>query len=71
VIFLASDSGFTEVPSNKIPEISTIYHGHNVLATDLDNDGKTEIIYGPGLGYKKDYAGLYDDYQVFQPVSPL
>jgi len=71
VIFLASDNGFTEVPSNKIPEISTIYHGHNVLATDLDNDGKTEIIYGPGLGYKKDYAGLYDDYQVFQPVSPL
>lgn len=71
VIFLATNAGFTEVPANKIPDISTIYHGHNVLAADLDNDGKTEIIYGPGLGYKTDYKGLYDDYQIFTPVSLL
>jgi hypothetical protein len=71
VIFLSTQNGFTEVPSSKIPNISTIYHGHSVLASDLDNDGKTEIIYGPGTGYKKDYAGLYDDYQVFRAVNPL
>jgi len=71
IIFLSDTNGFTEVPENKIPAISPIYNGHTVLAVDLDNDNKTEIIYGPGTGYKKDYAGLYDDYQVFKPVSPL
>jgi hypothetical protein len=71
VIFLANNNGFVEVPENKIPEISTVYHGHNVLASDLDNDGKTEILYGPGLGYKPEYKGLYDDYQIYKPVSLL
>lgn len=71
VIFLSTSTGFSEVPASKLPEVTTLYHGHNTLATDLDNDGKTEILYGPGLGYKKDYAGLYDDYQVYKPVSNL
>lgn len=70
-VFLSTATGFTEVSSSKIPEVSTLYQGHNVLVTDLNSDGKTEIIYGPGLGYKKDYAGLYDDYQFFTPVSLL
>lgn len=71
VIFLATDSGFTEVSSDKIPNVTTLYHGHNVLMADFDNDGKSEIIYGPGLGYKSGYAGTYDDYQFFKSISPL
>jgi len=71
VVFLSTATGYLEVPASRVPEITTLYAGHNVLATDLDNDGKTEILYGPGLGYKKDYAGLYDDYQVYKPVSNL
>lgn len=71
VIFLNTTNGFTEVSSSKIPEISTVYNGHSMLATDLNGDGKPEIMYGPGLGYKKDYAGNYDDYQIYTAVSPL
>jgi len=70
-IWLNKNSTFTEVPANKIPNISTIYGGHHSLITDLDGDNKAEIIYTPGLGYKSDYAGNHDDYQVYRAKDPL
>lgn len=72
VIYLnKNNTDFTEVPSSKIPDISTVYFGHTTLTSDLDNDSKAEIIYGPGLGYPKEYAGNYSDYQIYKAVSPL
>jgi hypothetical protein len=72
VIFLNNGNGnFTEVPSSKIPDILKVYHGHHAMFSDLNNDNRTEIIYGPGLGYPTGYAGNYTDYQVFQSVNPL
>lgn len=72
VIFLNNGNGnFTEVPSSKIPDILKVYTGHHAMFSDLNNDNRTEIIYGPGLGYPSGYSGNYTDYQVFQGVSPL
>jgi hypothetical protein len=72
VVFLNNGNGnLTEVASNKIPDILKVYHGHHTMFSDLNNDNRTEIIYGPGLGYATGYAGNYTDYQVFQSVNPL
>lgn len=71
LVFLNTKGTFTEVPSSKLPDISTIYHGHTMMFSDMNNDGKSEIIYAPGLGYKRPYAGNYTDYQYFRAVNPL
>lgn len=72
VIYLNNNNvSFTEVSGNKLPEILSVYHGHHVMFSDLNSDNRTEIIYGPGLGYVNGYTGNYSDYQVFQSVSPL
>lgn len=72
IIFLHNGNGnFSEVSPNKIPDVPTVYHGHHVMFNDLNNDGQTEILYGPGQGYPVGYAGNYTDYQVFQSVNPL
>jgi hypothetical protein len=70
-IFLNDGENFKEVSQDKLPNISKIYHGHTTLKTDLNKDKQAEVIYGPGLGYKKDYVGLYDDYQVFRSMNKL
>jgi len=72
VIYLNNNNvSFTEVSSTKLPEVLTVYNGHHVNFSDLNNDNRTEIIYGPGLGYPNGYTGNYSDYQVFQSVNPL
>lgn len=72
IVFLNNGNGnLSEVPSSKIPDISKTYHGHHAMFSDLNDDGRTEIFYGPGMGYPNDYAGNYSDYQVFQGVNPL
>ena len=72
IIYLNNGNGnFAEVPSSKIPDILKVYNGHHAMFSDLNNDNRTEIIYGPGLGYPSGYAGNYTDYQVFQGVNPL
>jgi FG-GAP-like repeat len=72
VIYLNNNNvSFTEVSGSKLPEILNVYNGHHVMFSDLNNDNRTEIIYGPGLGYPNGYTGNYTDYQVFQSVNPL
>ena len=70
-VYLNNNGNFTEVSLSKLPDISTAYHGHTMMFSDMNNDGKSEIIYAPGLGYKKDYAGNYTDYQYFRAENPL
>lgn len=71
IVYLNKNTQFTEVPNTKLPAISTLYQGHTTMFADMNNDGKAEIFYGPGLGYKKDYAGNYSDYQYFRAENPL
>lgn len=71
MVYLNKNNQYTEVTASKLPNVSTLYHGHTTMFADMNNDGKSEIIYAPGLGYKKDYAGNYADYQYFLAESPL
>lgn len=71
VIWINSNSMFTEVASDKIPDINDSFGGHYTAMTDLNSDNKFEVIYTPALGYKSDYAGIYDDFQVFRAKDPL
>jgi len=72
IVWLNNGNGnFSEVPLNKLPDVPKVYYGHHVMFGDLNNDGLSEIFYGPGAGYPTDYAGNYSDYQVYQGVNPL
>jgi hypothetical protein len=71
VIWINSNSMFTEVASDKIPDINDSFGGHYTAMTDLNSDNKFEVIYTPALGYKSDYAGIYDNFQVFRAKDPL
>lgn len=63
-------NGFSLVNLDKLPDVSTSYSGHSTLISDINQDGKAELIYFPLLGFTDNYKGNYD-YQVFQSLNLL